>query len=147
MSDVVSFDDSILDRMVLAVELVHKRRRRSTTALEQAGIRYAIAGGHAVAAWVSTIDEGAVRNTPDVDILIERSSFDDAKAALQLAGFHYRSVDGVAMFLDEPNSRERSAVHIAFANENIRDNHQLPAPSLQDSMDGSELSILTPSSA
>ncbi len=33
---------------------------------------YAVAGGNAVAAWVSRVDEAAVRNTQDVDLLLVR---------------------------------------------------------------------------
>jgi hypothetical protein len=40
-----------LDRMVRAVEKVRERLLRATSALERAGIAYAVAGGNAVAAW------------------------------------------------------------------------------------------------
>ena len=63
---------SILDRMVVAVERVRDRLLRAATALEAAGIPYAVTGGNAVAAWVATIDAAAVRNTQDVDILLRR---------------------------------------------------------------------------
>ena len=65
--------DLAWERMVTAVEKVRQRLRRATQALEQAGIPYAVAGGNAVAAWVSEVDESAVRNTQDVDILIPRA--------------------------------------------------------------------------
>jgi len=60
------------ERMVTAVEKVRERLRRAALALEQAGIPYAVSGGNAVAAWVSEVDEAAVRNTRDVDILSDR---------------------------------------------------------------------------
>jgi hypothetical protein len=40
-------------RMIRAVEKVRERLTRAVRALEGAGIPYALAGGHAVAAWVS----------------------------------------------------------------------------------------------
>ena len=49
------------DRMVRAVEKVRERLLRAAAALEQAGIPYAVTGGNAVAAWVSRVDEAAVR--------------------------------------------------------------------------------------
>ena len=58
-----------LDRMVRAVEKVRERLLRATAALEKAGVPYAVAGGNAVAVWVTRVDESAVRNTRDVDIL------------------------------------------------------------------------------
>jgi hypothetical protein len=72
---VVPLTADILDRMVLAVEKVRDRLLRSTAALEAGGISYAVIGGNAVAAWVSTVDPGAARNTVDVDIMVNRSDF------------------------------------------------------------------------
>ena len=72
----------LLDRMVRAVERVRERLRRATAALEGAGIPYAVVGGNAVASWVARVDEAAVRNTQDVDILLNRSDLEAAKQAL-----------------------------------------------------------------
>src|SRR5258705_1974107 len=77
---VMSWD--ILDRMERAVAKVRDRLLRATAALNQAGVPYAVIGGHAVASWVATIDEGAVRNTRDVDILIRRPDLPAMTAAL-----------------------------------------------------------------
>src|SRR5437763_12218074 len=89
-----------LDRMVRAVEKVKERLMRATAALEKAGIPYAVVGGHAVAAWVSRVDEAAVRNTQDVDILLRRSDLDAAEKALAPAGFIRRHVKSIDMCLD-----------------------------------------------
>ena len=51
------------DRMIAAVEAVRERALRATTALREAEIPYAVAGGNAVAAWVARVDQAAVRNT------------------------------------------------------------------------------------
>ena len=56
------------ERMIGVVEKVRERLRRAVAALETDGLAYALAGGNAVAAWVSREDEAAVRNTQDVDI-------------------------------------------------------------------------------
>ena len=69
MSD-ISIGDISWERMIRAVEKVRQRLERATRALERAGIDYAVAGGNAVAAWVSGVDEAAVRNAQVVDILI-----------------------------------------------------------------------------
>jgi hypothetical protein len=76
--------------MIRAVEKVRQRLDRAVAALKAAGVPYAIAGGNAVAAWVSRIDEAAVRNTQDVDILLRRDDLERAKAALAKAGFIFR---------------------------------------------------------
>jgi hypothetical protein len=116
----VSFDDSILDRMVLAVELVRNRLKRAAAALEAAKIPYAVVGGNAVAAWVAKVDPAAVRNTQDVDMILARRDLDAAKSALASAGFIYRHVRGIDMFLDGPGAKARDAVHILFAGEKVR---------------------------
>src|SRR5215211_6456665 len=96
----VPFDFSILDKMVMAVELVRDRLRRAAAALEAAKIPYAVVGGNAVAAWVAKVDPTAMRNTQDVDMLLSRSDLEAAKAALGSAGFIYRHVRGIDRFLD-----------------------------------------------
>ena len=79
-----SMADFSLERAVSAVERVRERLLRSTIALHAAGIPYAVAGGNAVALWVSRVDPGAVRNTADVDLLVRRS--DLAKVIEALGG-------------------------------------------------------------
>ncbi len=127
---VVSLGEDILERMVRAVENVRDRLRRANAALETAGIPYAVIGGNAVAAWVSTVDPGAARNTVDVDILVNRSDFEAVKAAMATAGFHHRQVMGIDMFLDGPDGRPRDAVHVIFTGEKVRSEYTVPAPDL-----------------
>jgi hypothetical protein len=119
---------SILDRMVRAVEKVRERLLRSTAALEAAGIDYAVIGGHAVAAWVATVDETAVRNTADVDLLVRREDFDRVVVALESVGFISRHAAGVSFFLDGPEGKFRDAVHMIFANEKVRPEYEAAAP-------------------
>src|SRR5712691_12103970 len=95
-----------------AVENVRRRLLRAVAALRDAGVPYAVAGGNAVAAWVSRVDEAAVRNTRDVDLLLRRTDLPSAKAALGDAGFVYRHAAGIDMFLDGPAGKARDAVHI-----------------------------------
>ena len=64
------------ERMSNAVEKVQQRWLRAASALEKTGIHYAVAGGNAVAAWVSRVDEAAVRNTQDVDIILRRADLE-----------------------------------------------------------------------
>src|ERR671925_90522 len=123
------------ERMIRAVEKVRERLLRATSALEHAGIPYAVVGGNAVAAWVSEVDEAAVRNTQDVDILLRRSDLERAKEALATAGFIYRHSAGIDMFLDGPNAKARDAVHIVFANEKVRPGEPTANPDVSDSED------------
>lgn len=121
------------ERMVAAVEKVRARLLRAAAALEGAGVPYAVCGGSAVAAWVSRVDESAVRNTQDVNILLRREDLDRAKQALEAAGFIYRRTAGIEMFLDGVHAKPREAVHVLFANERVRTDHQEPAPDVAES--------------
>jgi hypothetical protein len=120
------------ERMVTAVEKVRQRLRRAAQALEAAGIPYAVAGGNAVASWVSEVDEAAVRNTQDVDILIRRADLERVKEALAPAAFVYRHSSGIDMFLDGPGARARDAVHIIFAGEKVRKEYAHAAPDVDE---------------
>jgi hypothetical protein len=117
-----------LERMVRAVEKVRERLLRAARALAEAKIPYALAGGNAVAAWVARVDEAAVRNTQDVDIILHRLDLETAKAAMAKAGFVYRHVRGVDMFPDGPDAKARDAIHILFAGEKVRPEYSLPVP-------------------
>jgi hypothetical protein len=121
------------ERMIRAVEKVRERLRRAVAALEAAGIPYAVAGGNAVAAWVSRIDEAAVRNTQDVDILLRRSDLPAATEALHKAGFVYRHAKGLDMFLEGPNAKARDAVHIVFASEKVKSESLMAPPDISES--------------
>src|SRR5439155_3945979 len=116
------------ERALLAVEKVKERLKRSTAALERAGVPYAVAGGNAVAEWVGRVDEDAVRNTRDVDILIRRADLPAVRTALESAGFYYHKTFDVDMFIDGPDGKASSAVHLLFAGENMRktDENVLP---------------------
>jgi len=129
---VVSFSEDVLKRMVLAVELVKERLKRAVAALESAGIKYAVIGGNAVAAWVSQVDPAAARNTVDVDLLVARADFEHVKIALAAAGFVHRHAAGIDMFLDGPKGKPREAVHVVFAGEKVRKEYVAPAPDLTE---------------
>src|SRR5271165_7630671 len=88
------------ERALMAAEKVKERLRRATRALDNAGVPYAVVGGNAVAERVARIDDEAVRNTRDVDILIRRNDFAGARAALETAGFVYHHVMDVDLFID-----------------------------------------------
>ncbi len=128
--------------MVRAVEKVRDRLRRATAALAAAKIPYAVVGGNAVAAWVSRVDEAAVRNTQDVDILIRRSDFDAVRAALEGVGFVYRHVKSIDMFLDGPGTKARDAVHILMAGEKVREDDACPTPDVTDVDDAGAFSVV-----
>ena len=103
-----------------------------TQSLESAGVPYAVVGGNAVQIWVAQVDESAVRNTRDVDIILNRADLSAAITALESAGFIFRQAAGVTMFLDGPSAKARDAVHVVFAGEKIRDEYLEPVPSIDN---------------
>src|SRR5580698_9809934 len=125
---VVTYADVSWERMSNAVEKVRLRLLRAAAALAQAKVPYAVAGGNAVAAWVSRVDEAAVRNTQDVDIILRRADLPAARQALEKAGFVYRHAAGIDMFLDGPGVKARDAVHIVFAAEKVRPDYFASVP-------------------
>ncbi len=131
----------ILDRIERAVAKVRERLLRATSALDRAGIPYAVVGGNAVASWVATIDEGAVRNTRDVDLLVRRSDLPAITAALEQAGFVGGELKNI-MFLDGPEGKASEAVNLIFTGERFRPNDHLPAPHIQTVMDSANFRVL-----
>lgn len=121
------------ERMSNAIERVRARLLKAARALDAAAIDYAVVGGNAVAAWVSRVDEAAVRNTQDVVMLLRRESLPLAIRALEAAGFVYRHSASIHMFLDGPDARARDALHIIFADERVRPDYALPSPSVDES--------------
>jgi len=120
------------ERVAMAIEKVRARLLKITSVLNAAGVPYAIIGGNAVAEWVGRVDEGAVRFTKDVDILLRRSDMPQAIEAAERAGFHYVETLGVPMFLDSPAALPSSAVHVIYAEERVREDDLAPAPSVID---------------
>jgi hypothetical protein len=133
----------ILDRMERAVAKVRERLLRAAAALNQAGVPYAVVGGNAVASWVATVDEGAVRNTRDIDLLVRRSDLPAITAALEQAGFVRDEVLDVVMFRDGEQGKHSEAVHLLFAGEKTRADHLLPAPEIQTVRDPADFPVVT----
>ena len=132
----------VFERMFRAVELVKQRLDRTCIALSGAGVPYAVIGGNAVAAWVATIDDGAVRNTRDVDILLREQDLNLATVALESAGFVRDSVMSVIVFLDGPNGKPTQGIHVLLAERKVRDEYATATPSIDRVVDIEGRSII-----
>jgi hypothetical protein len=132
----------ILDRMERAVMNVRERLLRSTSALDKAGISYAVVGGNAVASWVSTVDRGAVRNTRDVDLLVRRDNLPEITDALRQAGFICETTLGVILFRDGEEGIPSEAIHLLFSGEKTKPDHLLPAPPIETVKDQAGFHVL-----
>ncbi len=121
------------ERALMAAEKVKERLRRATRALDAAGVRYAVVGGNAVAEWVARIDEEAVRNTRDVDLLVRRADLAAARSALEAVGFIYHHLLDVDTFIDGPQGKPSGGVHLLFAGEKVRPTDEHASPDLNES--------------
>lgn len=136
MSTLTALKPVSWQRMAEGIESVKNRLERATFALASVGVKYAVVGGNAVAAWVSRVDAAAVRNTRDVDILLRREDMDRARAALESAGFVHRRVASLGkaaamdVFLDGPDAKVREAIHILWAGEKAVPDAIEPTPEL-----------------
>ncbi|MBX3417111.1 MAG: nucleotidyltransferase family protein [Pirellulaceae bacterium] len=135
-------EPSVFERMFRAVELVKQRLERTCEALKRAGIPYAVIGGNAVAAWVATIDDGAVRNTQDVDILLREEDLDRATEAMAAAGFVRNSVMDITVFLDGPDGKPSQGIHVLLADRKVRDDYASPTPKISQAADIDGKSII-----
>ena len=134
---------NLLERMVRAVEKVRERLLRATLALENAGVLYAVVGGNAVASWGAGVDEAAVRNTQDVDVLLRRTDLAAARTALEGVGFVFRHVGGMDLFLDGVEAKARDAVRIVFAGEKVRPEEALPNPDVLEAEKAADFRVLS----
>jgi hypothetical protein len=124
--------DALWARIASAVEKVKERLRRVTRALNEADVPYAVIGDNAIQHWVAQVDESVVRNTRDVDIILNRADLSRAIEALEKVGFRYRHTAGVTMFLDGPDAKARDAVHVVFAGEKVRPEYPEAVPRIDD---------------
>jgi hypothetical protein len=141
-----SMSDAVIvgwERALMAAEKVKERLRRATQALDGAGVPYAVVGGNAVAEWVARIDDEAVRNTRDVDLLIRRADFAAARTALESAGFVYHHLLDVEVFVDGPQGKPSAGVHLLFAGEKVRVEDEHPCPELDESERAAEFQVVS----
>jgi hypothetical protein len=116
----------------MAVEDVAQRLVRIVGALEAAKLPFALVGGQAVALWVATVDEAAVRITKDVDIMIRREDLPAVRKAALSVGMEYFEVLGVGMLLERDDPNPRRAVHLLWAGEKVRPEYPLPSPTIDE---------------
>jgi hypothetical protein len=136
-------------RMSNAVDHVRRRLLQASAVLREAGVPYAVIGGNAVAAWVARVDEAAVRNTRDVDLLLRREDLPAAIAAFAKAGFTHRRVASLGrpgsmdVFLERAGDRVADAVHVLFAGEKARPDQPEPNADPDESEDTGDYRVIS----
>jgi hypothetical protein len=116
----------------MAMDRVEKRLKTVAAALDAAGIRYAVIGGNAVAAWVARVDPSATRTTKDVDLLVDRVDDERIAATLAAAGFQRQDLRRMVLFVDPEEPSKRCGVHLVWAGDLIRPSYVCPAPSVDE---------------
>lgn len=122
------------ERVQMSRDTVQERLLRVTSMLNKQQIPYAVIGGNAVAAYVSQVDETAVRATKDVDLMVRRDDLDRIMEAAKQAGFFYRKVAGIDMLLDGEDGTARNAVHLVFELEKVREHEPVTNPGIKDAI-------------
>ncbi|MFM9960926.1 MAG: hypothetical protein ACKV2Q_06850 [Planctomycetaceae bacterium] len=135
--------EDTMERINEAFQRVQERLRRAAAILEQSGLPYAVIGGNAVIHWISQVNPAAYRFTQDVDVLIRREDLPSMTKVMEAAGFRYRHVRGIDMFLDGPINKVQDAVHLLFAGEKVRPTDLVPTPAVEESTPGDGYQVLS----
>ena len=118
----------------MAMELVERRLRKVTAALDAASIRYAVIGGNAVALWIAKADPSATRTTKDVDLLVERSDLDRISQVMHELGFEKQELRRFVWFVDPEAPSRRSGIHLVWAGEKVLPSYAHAAPTLAETV-------------
>jgi hypothetical protein len=92
---------------------------------------YELIGGGAVMVQVNRVEPSAVRNTKDLDILINRADLDRIKEVAARHGFTFKHSAGLDMLLPAGETKARNAVHLLFTGEKVKPNQVIPNPPLR----------------
>jgi len=106
--------------------------RPFASALDEAGLSYRIDGGYAVFCHVDRIEPLAARLTRDVDVAIDGHDLDMIAHAVKHHEMKFRDVALVDMLLDANEPRARSAIHLIFVNEKVREEYLEPVPDFSE---------------
>ena len=80
---------------------------------------------------VNRIEPSAVRNTKDVDIMIDRRDLEAIKSIAAEHGFTFRYAAGVDTLLPPGETQTRNAVHLIFSGENMKASQIIPNPPIR----------------
>ena len=137
-----AFDQEAMERMFRAQEIVRERLLQVTSILDQSGIPYAVVGGNAVAYWVSTGCPGAVRGTPDGNILLTEHDFARVVELCASAGLLPFPVEDRQYIRFNNKHRLRSAVWFLLANKKYREADLFATPDVSQSVRGPEYQVI-----
>ncbi len=126
------------------VEQLFQVMKRFTDALSQARIEYRVIGGVAVMLHVRDRDSMAARLTNDVDAAVRRTDLAAVARAVEPFGFTYRHAAGVDMLVDSTKPKARSAIHLVFVGEKVREEYVEPVPDFSPPVKTIEGALIAP---
>jgi len=126
---------TITEQYFMAMHDVQERFERATKALVDGQVPHAVVGGQAVGLWVTSRDTSAFRVTKDVDLLLDKDDLIDAKRAFRAIGMSYYELMGIGMFMEDDDPGPKHAVHLLWAQEQVRPYDPLPTPSVNDAVE------------
>jgi hypothetical protein len=94
-------------------------------------IPYELIGGGAVMVHVNRVEPSAVRNTKDLDIMVDRRDLDRIKEVAVEHGFTFRHSVGLDMLLPRGETQARNAVHLIFSGEKVKPNQVVANPPIR----------------
>ena len=113
-------------------------------ALSHTGIKYRVIGDIAVFLHMHERDPLAARSTRDVDVAVDRNDLPRIVEAVRSAGFEHRHAAGVDMLVDAQVPKARSAVHLIFVGEKVRQDYLEPVPAFSPPVRTTEGVLLAP---
>ena len=94
---------------------------------------------------VNRVDQSAVRNTKDIDIMVHRADLNRIKEVAQRHGFLSRHATGPDMLLPHGETQAGNAVHLIFSGEKVKSNQEMANPPLRPehlSIHGVEVAVI-----
>jgi len=126
------------------VEQLFEVMKRFVDAMSKAGIEYRIVGGVAVFLHVYERNTISARLTNDVDASVRRTDLQSIINAVEPFGFTYRHAAGVDMLVNSAKPGVRSAIHLIFVGEKVRQEYLEPVPGFSQPAKTAEGALVAP---
>ncbi len=120
----LAYYEQHVERLFDVVGILHE-------AFSGARIPYRVIGGLAIYLRVNQVEPLNARLTRDVDIAVRREDIPAIAEAIRPFGFVHRHTGGVDMLVDAVNPSAKTAVHLVFAGEKVREEYVDAVPDIR----------------
>lgn len=118
-----SYFEKRVDQLLDLAQLIER-------AFASASIDYRVVGGLATYLYVEQAAPEAGRLTRDIDVAVRRADMQRIRDAVEPLGLTHRHSAGLDMLVQAANVSARSAVHLIFADEKVREDYVQATPEL-----------------